>query len=57
MIYHFVKKNKFCIFQWVSKEFQPISLYKEAIDTSFVVPVAILAASIRIFLRSSFSYC
>ena len=36
------------MFRWVSKEFQPISLYKVAIDTSFVVPVDILAASIWI---------
>ena len=33
----------------MSKEFQPVSLYKEAIDTSFVAPVAIQAASIIIF--------
>ena len=35
----------------------PVSLYKLSSDTSFVVPVAILAASVWIFSRSSFSYC
>ena len=35
----------------------PISLYKFYIDTNFVVPVAILAASVCIFSRPSFSYC
>ena len=33
----------------------PISLYKFSIDTNFVAPVAILAASVWIF--STFSYC
>ena len=35
----------------------PISLYKFSIDTNFVAPVAILAAYVWIFSRSSFSYC
>ena len=35
----------------------PVSLYKISSDTSFVVPVAILAASVWIVSRSSFSYC
>ena len=35
----------------------PISLYKISSDTSFVVPVAILAAFVWNFSRSSFSYC
>ena len=35
----------------------PVSLYKFSSDISFVVPVAILAASVWIFSRSSFSYC
>ena len=52
MINHFVEKNKFLhIFDGCLKypsQFQ---------DTSFVVPVAVQAASIWIFSRSSFSYC
>ena len=35
----------------------PLSLYKFSSDISFAVPVAILAASVWIFSRSSFSYC
>ena len=54
MIYYFVEKNPFFHFRRVSKEFQLISLYKEAIDTRFVVPGDMLAASILIFSRSSF---
>ena len=35
----------------------PVSLYKFSSDISLVVPVAIHAASVWIFSRSSFSYC
>ena len=34
-----------------------VSLYTFSSDISFVVPVAIVAASVWIFSRSSFSYC
>ena len=35
----------------------PVSLYKFLSDTSFVVPAAILAASVSIYSMSSFSDC
>ena len=35
----------------------PVSLYKFLSDTSFVVPVAILASSVLIYSMSSFSDC
>ena len=54
---HFIKESKFLFFLLASNVSHPISLYKFSIDTNFVVPVAILAASVCIFSRSSFSYC
>ena len=35
----------------------PVLLYKLSSDISFIVPVAILSASVWIFSRSSLSYC
>ena len=48
----------FC-FLLMSNLSQPVSLYmyKVSSDTSFIVPVAILAASVWIISMSSFSYC
>ena len=57
MIYHFVEKNQFLPFPTVVQRIPANFTIKGAIDTSFVVSVAILAASIWIFSRSSFSYC
>ena len=55
---HFIKKSEFLfVFLLASNVSHPISLYKFSIDTNFVVPVAILVASVCIFSRSSFSYC
>ena len=46
---HFIKESKFLFFLLASNVSHPISLYKFSIDTNFVVPVAILAASVCIF--------
>ena len=43
-----LSRNKMKFVIALTRIIQPISLYKDAIDTSFVVPVAILAASIWI---------
>ena len=46
---HSIKESKFCFcFLLASNVSHPISLYKFSIDTNFVVPVAILAASVCI---------
>ena len=47
---HFIKESKFVVvfFLLVSNVSHPISLYKFSIDINFVVPVAILAASVCI---------
>ena len=37
-------RNKMKVIIALTRIIQPISLYKDALDTSFVVPVAILAA-------------
>ena len=53
----FCKECNFFFFLLMSNVSHPVSLYKFSSDISFVVPVAILAASVWIFSRSSFSYC
>ena len=53
---HFVKECKF-FFLLMSNVSHPVLLYKLSSDTSFVVPVAFIAASVWIFPRSCFSYC
>ena len=45
---HFIKESKFLFFLLASNVSHPISLFKFSIDTNFVVPVAILAASVCI---------
>ena len=53
VICHFAKECKF-FFLLVSNVSHPVSLYKFSSDISFVVPVAILAASVWIFLGCPF---
>ena len=55
--YKFLKSVSISFFILMSDVSHPVSLYKLSNDTSFVVPVAIPAASVWIFSRSSFSYC
>ena len=46
---HFIKESKVLFFFLLAFNVShPISLYKFSIDTNFVVPVAILAASVCI---------
>ena len=45
-----------CVFLLDSNVSQPVSDLRESIETNFVAPVTIRAASFRIFLSSSDSY-